>query len=351
MTNWRKGWLADELAKPQSSTILGHRGDLPQPPNSAVCNLYHYLTMCFVGLCLLATAVVAANDVLPPVTALAFTPDGEAVVVGSQAGLEVRSWPELSHVRTLPTELYHVHDLAFSPDGKNLAVVGGAPADSGTIELFGWPAGELLRRDSPHSDLIYSVDWRADSKTLATASADRSVRICEVASGATIHVLEGHSRGVLSVVYLPGEFGLATAGIDESVRLWDIGNAKVLRTLPNHTRAVHDLAVRPGGGDAPPMLASIGADRTVRLWQPTLGRLMRFVRVKSIPFAVGWTDDGSMLVTACKDGSVCLIDSETVEVLKDIPALDGVAYSLAMARDGSVLVGGENGQLRRVVLK
>jgi WD40 repeat protein len=208
----------------------------------------------------------------------------------------------------------------------------------------------MLRRASPHTDLIYAVDWRADSAILATGSADRTVGIHEAASGQTVHLLKGHSRGVLSVVYLPAESGLATAGIDESLRLWDVGNAKVLRTLPNHTRPVHDLAVRPGG-EIPPMVASIGSDRTVRLWQPTVGRLMRFVRLKSIPLAVAWTGDGRMLVTACRDGNVNVIDVETVEVLKEMPALDGVAYSLVTAQDGSILVGGENGQLRRLVLK
>jgi WD40 repeat protein len=308
-------------------------------------------TMSVSAICLLLTSAIAANENLPSVTAVAFTPDGIAVVVGSQAGLEVRSWPELNHVRSLPTELYHVHDLAFSPDGKTLAVVGGAPAESGAFELLGWPSGELVHRASPHSDLIYAVDWQADSTRFATGSADRSVGIHDAVSAKTIQVLQGHSRGVMAVEYLPGQVGLATAGIDESLRLWDVANSKVLRTLPNHTRAVHDLAVCPIGSETAPILASIGADRTVRLWQPTLGRLMRFVRLKSIPLAVAWTDDGLRLVAACKDGSVHLIDSETVEVLKEIPAVDGVAYCLAVAPDRSVVVGGQYGQVIRVLLK
>src|SRR5262245_55211599 len=93
-------------------------------------------------LCLCGSTAFAA----PPVTAVAFTPDGRSVVVGSQAGLEVRTWPELERVRTLATELAHVHDLAFAPDGKSLAAAGGAPAQSGVVELFRWPDGGLLHR-------------------------------------------------------------------------------------------------------------------------------------------------------------------------------------------------------------
>jgi WD40 repeat protein len=299
------------------------------------------------GLCVLGPARAAA----PPVTALAFTPDGKAVVVGSQAGLEVRTWPELQTARTLATELAHVHDLAFAPDGKTLAAVGGTPARSGVVELYHWPDGKLLRRTAPHRDLVYAVDWRADSAVFATGSDDRSVALHDAATGKTLHVLEGHSRGVLGVAFLPGDAGLVTGGIDESVRLWDAGDAKLLRTFPNHTRPVHDLAPRPGGGDGPPLVVSIGEDRTVRLWQPTVGRLMRFVRLESVPLAVAWTADGRRLLTACQDGRLRVVDPDTVEVTEELPAIDGVAHCLAAAPDGSVLVGGQGGQLRRVVVK
>ena len=50
--------------------------------------------------------------IVPPVTALAFAPDGEVVLVGSQAGLEVRAWPGLETKRKLATSLAHINDLA-----------------------------------------------------------------------------------------------------------------------------------------------------------------------------------------------------------------------------------------------
>src|SRR5262249_2187675 len=137
-----------------------------------------------------------------------------------------------------------------------------------------------------------------------------------------------------------------------SLRLWNADNGQVLRTFTNHTRPVHDLKVRPGdNGKSPPLIVSVSEDRTVRLWQPTVGRLMRFARLESAPLAVAWAADGGAILGACKDGRLRVIDPATVEVLENLPALDGVAYSLAVAPDGSVLVGGQNGQLRRVVLK
>ncbi len=290
----------------------------------------------------------------PPITALALTPDGLWVVVGSQAGLELRTWPELELARNLTTELTNVHDLAFSPDDKVLAAAGGEPGERGTVELWDWPAEKLLQRLHPHHDLIYAVAWRFDSKVFATGSADQKVGLHEVSSGKTLRFLEGHSRGVLTVAFLPNDAGLLTAGIDETMRLWDADGGQSLRTFANHTRAVSHLALRwrPSTiGNAPPWVASVSEDRTLRLWQPTIGRMVRFSRLESTPLAVAWSADGQALFVACNDGRVRTVNPETAAVLNDQPAIDGVAYCLAVAPDGSLLVGGHNGQLRRILLK
>jgi len=295
---------------------------------------------------LVAASVAFATE--PPVTALAFTPDGKSVVVGSLAGVHVRSWAELKSVRSLQTELSHVHDLAFSPDGKTLAVAGGSPAENGTIELFDWPDAKLRHRVSLHKDIVHAVAWASDSATLVTASADQTVRRLNARSAKASAVFEGHSRGVFAAVFLPGDKQLVTAGGDETLRVLEAATGKVERILSNHTRSVTGLAVRPAAD--PPMLVSISDDRTVRLWQPTLGRMVRFARLTSAPRAVAWTADGTSIMVACKDGALRAIDPETVEVRKTIEAIDGVAYALAVAPDGSVLVGGRDGQLRRVKL-
>jgi WD40 repeat protein len=285
----------------------------------------------------------------PPITALAISPDGKSAVVGSQAGLKVLPWPGLDEGKAsaLPTRLAHVHDMAFSPDGKALAAVGGRPARRGTIELYRWPGGKLLRRADVSKDLLYGVSWRSDSKALATAGADQVVRLHEAATLKTVRSLEGHSRGALAAVFLPTG-GVVSAGLDESLRMWSADKGALLRTLSNHTRPVLGLAVRPGTGKALPMVASVSEDGTLRLWQPTIGRLVRFVRLKSVPLAVAWSADGEKVLASCKDGRVRVIDPDTVEVLLECRGIDGVAHSLAVAADGSVLVGGQGGQLRRV---
>src|SRR5689334_20928533 len=97
---------------------------------------------CFALFSLLGSIATAAQ---PPVTAIAFAPDGHSVVIGSQAGVVVCSWPELVQRRQIQTKLVSVHDLAFSPSGQALAIAGGSPAESGIVEIVTWPDGTLLQ--------------------------------------------------------------------------------------------------------------------------------------------------------------------------------------------------------------
>jgi WD40 repeat protein len=298
------------------------------------------MTALFTCLLLVAASTSSAR---PPITALTFTPDGKNVLAGSQAGLEVYSWPELKTLRKLETKSLHIHDLAFSPDGRLLAATGGEPAERGTIELFTWPDGKPLRSWSPHRDLIYALSWSADSKSMYTASADQTVQRHDALTSKRLEQLEGHSRGVLSVLALSDDV-VVSAGLDESLRVWKKENS--LQTLTNHTRAVTGLAISPSN-DKPARIVSISDDRTVRLWQPTIGRMMRFTRLASLPRAVAWSKSGIAIV--CHDGSFHLLDPDTLETVLTHSVIEGVGYSLAIAPKGDIAVGGSSGQLKRVV--
>ncbi|MGD9855647.1 MAG: WD40 repeat domain-containing protein [Planctomycetaceae bacterium] len=296
-------------------------------------------------LSMLGSAAVAVE---PPITAMAFAPDGRSVVVGSQAGLSERSWPDLAVVRTIETALVNVHDLEFSPDGRTLAAGGGIPTEEGAVELYDWPAGTLRSTCSGHTDSVLGVAWRNDSQ-FATASLDYDVVVWNAAAAEPLHRLKGHSRGVAAVCFLPQGDLLVSAGRDQNLRVWKPDSEEMVRTLNNHTNAVHRMALRPVAAGLP-MIASVSDDRTVRLWQPTIGRMVRFAQLDATPLAVDWLSDGTRIVVAASDGHVRLIDPDTVGVTQNIPAVDGWAYALDVhPSDGSLLVGGRDGQLQRII--
>ncbi len=297
---------------------------------------------------LVASRLAAAE---PPITAAAFAPDGKSIVVGSQSGLRVYSWPELAKQRTLASSLSHVSDLAFSPDGKTLAAVGGRPAEVGDVELFDWPGAKVHDRLSSGEDLMYRVAWRADGEMLAVAGPDHKITLHDRFLN-VVAQLEGHSQDVMTVAFLPdGHF--ISGSRDSTIRVWRQPANELIRTLNNHTNEIHDIAVRPGLTEPPFVLASSsGADRTVRFWWPVAGRMMRFATLPSPALDIEWTRDGATLIAACADGHVRTIDPDSVQITHDVEVGTNWLYTIAVASDGaSAFVGGSNGLMQAVKIR
>lgn len=298
------------------------------------------------ALAALMMSLTTTMQAQPPVTALAFAPSGDMIVIGSQAGLELRAWPTLEHAAQLPTSLENIHDLSFSPDGHRLAACGGVPADSGIVERYSWPARALVDRRRIFGDLIYSADWRPDSQAVLAVSGEQRAAILNAESRELHRELAGHSRAVLACGWLSRNSAL-TAGADGTLRVWNTETGELIRSLSQHTSAVYDLAVQPVEATERRLVVTVGGDRTVRFWQPEIGRMVRFARLTSAPLAVVWSSDGALAHAACHDGHVRSVRATNGEVVHDAPAINGVAYCIALAPDGSLLIGGERGALVR----
>ena len=99
------------------------------------------------------------------------------------------------------------------------------------------------------------------------------------------------------------------------------------------------------------MIASASDDRTVRFWQPTIGRMVRFARLPTQPREIAWSIDGSTIFAAGTDGKVYSIDPNKVEIIDERDVVEGWAYAIAVhPGDGSLAVGGINGELKRIEL-
>ena len=78
----------------------------------------------------------------------------------------------------------------------------------------------------------------------------------------------GHAGTVTSVAFSPDGTLLASGGADNSVKLWIAASGRELRTMSEHTGIVSSVAFSPDGK----MLASGSQDKTVRLWDVATGR-------------------------------------------------------------------------------
>lgn len=305
----------------------------------------------------LATMILLAGTAAhaAPVAAVAFSPDGAALVATGDRSLEVRSVKDASVERRIDCGLVKVTSIAFAPGGKLLVAGGGEPAVRGEAVVFSWPDGKLLRRLGEHTDMVTSVVFDAATGRLAVASADGTARVWSLAAdGAAIErfALRGHAGPVLTIAFSPAGSSIVTGSADRSLKVWSTDDGALLRTFTQHTEAVRALAFRPrpaaASEAAPAACASASDDRTVRIWQPEIGRMVRIVRGhEGPPDALAWLPDGSALFSAGREGIVRRIDAESDAVQTSWRSSDDWIYALAVSPDGSRLaVGDWAGQVR-----
>ncbi|NUL26300.1 WD40 repeat domain-containing protein [Streptomyces lunaelactis] len=221
-----------------------------------------------------------------------------------------------------------VFSVAFSRDGRTIATAG----EDGTARLWDASTGRTRKTLTGHTDTVRLVAFSPDGRTLATAGEDGTARLWDTTTGRTRTTLTGHKDTVYSVAFSPDGRTLATAGEDGTARLWDTAG-RTRTTLTGHTDAVGAVAFSPDGRT----LASADADGTARLWD-TAGRTRTTLTGhKDAVGAVAFSPDGHTLATASKDSTVRLWDVTTGRTHKTLTGHTDAVWSVAFSPDGRTL--------------
>jgi WD40 repeat protein len=152
-----------------------------------------------------------------------------------------------------------VMSVASSPDGQTLA----SGSADGTVRL--WDVANLTAPVilEDHDDPVTAVAFSLEGQTLGSGSRDGTVRLWNLADSADPVVFEGHELTVTSVAFSPNGQTLASGSEDGTVRLWDVAHpAAVPAVLNGHGGEVTSVAFSPDGQS----LASGSKDGAVRLW-------------------------------------------------------------------------------------
>ncbi len=136
-----------------------------------------------------------------------------------------------------------VNALRFSPNGRLLATGSGEPTRSGEIKIWALADGKLVQElKNIHSDTVFSLDFSADGKHLASGSADRFVKVVELATGKIVKSFEGHTHHVLGVSWKRDGRTLASSGADHVIKMWDFVTGEKKKTIEGFTKEVTSIS-------------------------------------------------------------------------------------------------------------
>jgi WD40 repeat protein len=169
--------------------------------------------------------------------------------------------------------IFDVGSGALLAELETLAPVQTISVDPHSGQLItGDQAGVLTVRDlktgraevawQAHADWILGSAVSADGTQLASAGADRLVRVWNLRTHQRLHSLAGHGAKVLSVDFSSDGKQLASAGEDKTVRIWSPLTGVALAILPGHTANVRAVRFTQRAS----LLASGSDDGTIRLW-------------------------------------------------------------------------------------
>jgi len=174
-------------------------------------------------------------DLLPVLTAVAYSPDGQLLAVSGYHEVLLHKGDGTGLVARLVGLSERIQSLAFSPDGKTLAVSGGDPGRVGEIQLWDVNKKSLTMSISVTFDTVYGVSWSPDGKLVACGCADNTVRAFDAVSGKQVLFQGAHSDWVMGTVFSQDGQHLLSVGRVSSEKLTEVPTNRFIDNVTSIT--------------------------------------------------------------------------------------------------------------------
>ncbi|MGQ9928158.1 MAG: protein kinase domain-containing protein [Chloroflexaceae bacterium] len=275
---------------------------------------------------------------------LAFSPDGASLASASRDGT-VRLWDVANGVArngfayTAPTNPvtnapYWLTGIAFSPDGKQLAV----GSVSGSVYMLDARTGKLERELQGHEGwvVIRGVSFSPDGRLLASASLDGTVHLWNPASGAERGVLQRQGLRLLGLSWSADGRRIATSSdMSGSVALWDVNSQKMLQMALLAQGSITTLSYSDSGQ----ALATGGINGSIRVHLLEDGRAIALSGGASTSQYLGFLSD-TELVVVNDSGNVMIVPLTGGAEPRPLQGLDGFALSVVVSLDRRLIAAG-----------
>jgi WD40 repeat protein len=269
---------------------------------------------------------------------LAWSPDGKRIAVGGYQSIRLIDPSTKTDLATLSGHIENVRAVAWSPDSKLLVAAGGQPGRKGEAKV--WSAeGTLLATINGHNDAIFAAVISPDGKTIATASYDKMIWLWDASTGKEIRRLKDHIDSINAISFTPDGRRLVSGAADRTVKIWDVASGERLYTFGEPLDGINTIAISPDGR----FVAAAGLDKNIRIWQmgEKGGSLKQaLIAHEDAILRMAWSPDGRHLVSASADRTIKVFRVEDLTELRSIDKQSDWVNGLAFAPDGQSFAAG-----------
>jgi ribosome assembly protein 4 len=321
------------------------------------------------------------------VQVLSWSPNSKFLVSGSRDGT-LLSWKHDGDYGNFKSQKYKAHTnyvthVAWEPLHRNVACDRFVSASKdATMKV--WRVGMGLQFClSGHQSCVSCVKWGGGGR-IYSSSQDKTLMVWDDSNGAGVCSLRGHAHWVnfialsTDLVMRTGAFDhedkqfdspesaqahaqkrydgvvsrfggterLVSCSDDNTLFLWNPQKTtSAVGGLTGHQGAVFHLQFSPDGT----MIASCGADKSVKLWNANDGKFITTFRghVAAV-YHVSWSLDSRMLVSGSRDSTLKLWSVATKELVEDLSGHEDEIFSTDWSPDGQRVATGSKDKKVRI---
>ncbi|KAL6716961.1 hypothetical protein ACLMJK_004874 [Lecanora helva] len=231
-----------------------------------------------------------------------------------------------SCLQTLEGHSGSVSSVVFSHNSKHVA----SASHDKTIKIWDASSGKCLQTLQGHSGWVNSVVFSHDSKHVASASHDKTIKIWDTSSGKCLQTLQGHSGWVRSVVFSYDSKHVASASHDETIKIWDTSSGKCLQTLQGHSGWVRSVVFSYDSKH----VASASHDKTIKIWDASSGKCLQTLQGHSGSVSsVVFSHNSKHVASASHDKTIKIWDTSSGKCLQTLQGHSGWVRSVVFSYD------------------
>ncbi len=273
-----------------------------------------------------------------PTSAVAFSPDGKTLAVGGYQ--EVLLWDLANAKLAKRIGVGQIGDfvrsVAFRTGGQWLAVAEGTPYGPGAVKVFDVTSGQPALVFQEPKDAVFAVAFSADGKLLAAGGADNVARVWGVDEKKLAAELKGHSACILGVSFSADGKFLVTSGADRTAQVWEVGTWKLVAKLDQMEPVLG--AVFGPNAELVAVAVSGPTDRMIRLRRRDNTQLARAIDMGvPAPLGVLWAPPGNRMYVPLTDKTVRVYDPNSGGHVATLTGHADWVYGVALSPDGAKL--------------